>query len=351
MISLKKQHVLRAALALAVLPLAPSARAAAPDKPSGLFADPVLATGKGFEITRSNLDDSFVTYKASLAARGQTLPEAQRDLVESNLLEHLIISKILLQKANADDKLKAGEQVDQALNAARTNAPSEEAFNISIKATGMTIEQMRQRANEEQLCKRVLERELRDKIVVPEDSIKKFYDDHPSDFDVPEQVRAAHILITTLDPVTQQPLAPEKKKEKEKLIQDLRARAEKGEDFAKLAKDYSQDPGSKDKGGEYTFPRGRMVPEFEAAAFQLKTNQISDVVETQYCYHIIKLLEKIPASKMRFADASPKIKEYLTEQQFEKELPDYFKKLETESDVKILPAAAAPGQDQKSGVK
>jgi peptidyl-prolyl cis-trans isomerase C len=342
MISLKTQLLLPAALALALLAPQLSARAAAPDKASSLFPDPVLATGKGFEITRANLDESFVTYKASLAARGQNIPEAQRELVESNLLQHLIISKILLQKATSDDKLKTREQVDLAINAARTNAPSEEAFNIQIKATGMTLDQMRERANEEQLCKRVLDREVKDKITVADDAIKKFYDEHPSDFNIPEQVHASHILIGTLDPVTQQPLPPDKKKEKENLIREIRARAEKGEDFAKLAKEYSQDPGSKDKGGEYTFARGRMVPEFEAAAFSLRTNQISDVVETQYGYHIIKLLEKLPASKMQFAEASPKIKGFLEEQEFEKQLPDYFKKLETENDVKLLPAGSKP---------
>jgi peptidyl-prolyl cis-trans isomerase C len=337
MIPIKKQIVGPSALAAALLVFANGARAAAPDKAP---ADPILATGKGFEITRSNLDESFLNYKATLAAQGRALPDEAREAVQSNLLEHLIISKILVQKANAEDKAKTKEQVDMAINSARSNAPTPEAFEMGIKATGMTLDQMREKANEEQLCKRVLERELRGKISIPDDTIKKFYDDHPTDFDVPERVRASHILISTIDPVTQQPVSAEKKKEKEKLAKDIRERAVKGEDFGKLVSTYSEDPGSKDKGGEYTFPRGQMVPEFETAAFTLKTNQISDLVETRFGFHIIKLLEKLPASKMQFADASPKIRDYLTEQEFEKEVPDYFKKLETENDVKILPAAS-----------
>ena len=81
-------------------------------------------------------------------------------------------------------------------------------------------------------------------------------------------------------------------------MEGLLKRARAGEDFAKLAKEYSEDPGSKDKGGEYKFPRGQMVPEFEAAAFSLKTNQVSDIVTTSFGYHIIKLSEKIPAQKV-----------------------------------------------------
>lgn len=342
MILSKKKLTFRATLAVALLASGMSTRAAAPDKSPALFPDPVVATGKGFQITKSSLEDSFVGYKATLAAQGRSLPEEARDSVQSNLLEHLIISKILLQKANDDDKLKTKEQVDVAINAARSNAPSPEAFEMGIKATGMTLDQMKERANEEQLCKRVLERELRDKISITDDTVKKFFDDHPKDFDIPERVRASHILISTLDPVTQQPVSSEKKKEKEQLAKDIRARALKGEDFAKLVKEYSQDPGSKDTGGEYTFGRGRMVPEFEQAAFTLQTNHISDLVETRFGYHIIKLLEKLPATKMQFAEASPKIKDFLTEQEFEKQVPDYFKKLETENDVKILPAAPGP---------
>ena len=126
-------------------------------------------------------------------------------------------------------------------------------------------------------------------------------------------------------------------------------RAKAGEDFAKLAKEYSEDPGSKDKGGEYTFPRGQMVPEFEAAAFSLGTNQISDIVTTQFGYHIIKTYEKIPAKKVEFDEAKNDIKEYLSGQTVQKQLPEYLEKLEKDANVQILdeklkPAPKAPAE-------
>ncbi len=75
---------------------------------------------------------------------------------------------------------------------------------------------------------------------------------------------------------------------------------------------------------------------FEAAAFSLKTNQISDVVETEYGYHIIKLSEKIPAAKVELAKVSPQVKEDLTMQEFEKQLPDYIEKVKKEAGVEIV---------------
>ena len=300
-------------------------------------ADPVIATAKGFEIKRSQLEDAFLSYNTSVAANGGSIPESQRSEIKSNLLNHLIINQILTQKATPEDKTETKKKVDEAIDTARAHSTSAEAFEAQIKATGMTVEQVRSRAYEEQLCRRVLTREVTNGVSISDEEAKKFYDSHATNFDVPEQVRVAHVLISTLDPVSQRPLPPEQKKEKEKLAKKVKADAEKGDDFAKLVTQYSDDTGSKSKGGEYTFPRhSRMVPEFEAAAFSLKVNQISDPVETQYGYHIIKLLEKIPPKHETFAEASTKIKEYLLEQQADKSLPAYLEKIKSEANVKIL---------------
>src|SRR5207245_5522008 len=128
-----------------------------------------------------------------------------------------------------------------------------------------------------------------------------FYDENPAKFEQPEMVRASHILLNTKDTAAGTELTPEQKAAKRKQMEAILKRARDGEDFAKLANEYSEDPGSKDKGGEYTFPRGKMVPEFEAAAFSLQTNQVSDIVTTPFGYHIIKLSEKIPPHKVELA--------------------------------------------------
>lgn len=104
-------------------------------------------------------------------------------------------------------------------------------------------------------------------------------------------VRAKHILIKTVDDagakLPQDQLDAALVKANEAL-----AKAKAGEDFAALVTQYSQDPGSLDTEGEYTFARGEFVPEFEAAAFSMEPGEISDIVETDYGYHIIKLEEK-----------------------------------------------------------
>ncbi len=79
-----------------------------------------------------------------------------------------------------------------------------------------------------------------------------------------------------------------------------------------------------------------MVPEFEAAAFSLATNQVSDIITTRFGYHIIKVLEKIPAKKIELDKALPNLKDGLTQQALQKQFPDYIAQLKKDAGVEIL---------------
>jgi peptidyl-prolyl cis-trans isomerase C len=309
----------------------PAAGTNASAKLDALFPDPVIAKGKGVEIKRSQLDDAIASVKANAAARGQEVSADDMAVVQRGAFEHLLEVQLLKNKATDDDKAKAAIEADKRMAMIKKRVPSEDALALQLKAMNLTLEGLHGRLYEEALAEQV----LRDKVNVTDAQIQKFYDENPSQFEEPEMVRASHILIATADKTGAQ-LSDDDKKAKRKIADDLLKRARAGEDFAKLAKEYSDDPGSKDNGGEYTFPRGRMVKEFESAAFTLQTNQISDVVTTQYGYHIIKLSEKIPAKKLEFAKVSPDIKLYLERQEMEKILPETITSLRKEAGVEVL---------------
>ena len=103
-----------------------------------------------------------------------------------------------------------------------------------------------------------------------------------------EKITAKHILFTTLDQQTYQPLPDEKKAEVKKKAQETLDKIKNGEDFDKLMNELSEDPGLKQYPNGYTFGKGEMVEGFEKAAFALKDNEVSDLVETDYGIHIIK---------------------------------------------------------------
>ena len=329
--------------AAAPAPADPATAAKPAPNAADLFDDVVVAKGKGVEVKRSQLDDAMVSIKSAFSARGQDLPPDEMHRLEQQVLDRLIQIQILLGKATDSDKAAGKETCAKRLEAIRTRAGSEEALNRQLMSVGTTPEELKAKMTQESTAQVVLEREL--KINVTDADVQKFYDNNPSKFEQAEMVRASHILLSTRDPVTNKDLPDDQKAAKRKKAEDILKRARAGEDFAKLAKEYSEDPGSKDKGGEYKFARGQMVPEFEAAAFSLKTNEISDIVTTQYGYHIIKLSEKIPAKKIDLAKVAPDVKEFLKQQEMQKrqqDLQKYLEKLKKDSAVQILDDSLKP---------
>jgi peptidyl-prolyl cis-trans isomerase C len=322
-------------------PPSTNAPAATPaSKSADLFPDTAIAKGKGFEIKRSQLDEEVIRVKSQYSSRGNTLPPEQTAMLEQQVLDQLIQIQLLLAKATDADRTAGKTQAATKFEEAKTKVGSEENLNRRLKAEGLTKEELLSKWTEAATAEAVAKRDL--KVNITDEDVKKFYDDNPSKFEQPESVRASHILLGTKDLNTGTELTEDKKTAKRKLAEDLLKRARAGEDFAKLAKEYSEDPGSKDTGGEYTFPRGKMVPEFEAAAFSLNTNQVSDIVTTQFGYHIIKLSEKIPAKKVEFAKVSSEIKDYLTQQAMQKQVPDYMAKLKKEASVEYLDEKLKP---------
>ncbi|MEY2466300.1 MAG: peptidyl-prolyl cis-trans isomerase, partial [Verrucomicrobiota bacterium] len=313
-----------------------------PIKTSDLF-NTVVAKGSGVSITRAQLDDALIGIKSSAAASGRSVPPEQMMMLEQQVLQRLIQVALLNAKATAADKAAGKESADKRIAEIKTKAGSEELLTQRLKSVGLTREELNSKLNEEATAEAVLKREL--KVSVSDEEAKTYYDEHAARFEQPEMVRAAHILLMTQD-ATGQPLADDKKAEKKKQAEGLLKRAKAGEDFAKLAEQYSEDPGSKDKGGEYKFPRGQMVPEFETVAFSLGTNQVSDIVTTQFGYHIIKLYEKFPAKKLAFDEVKTDLKEGLTQQAMQKQIPDYMEKLEKEAKVEILDERLKPAKSE-----
>lgn len=155
------------------------------------------------------------------------------------------------------------------------------------------------------LASQYLLKEVVGKINVTDDDINLYYKAHQEEFRTPEMVRARHILIK----VDKSASNDDKAKARSK-AEDILKRIKAGEDFAKLASEFSEDPGSKNKGGDLGFfPKGRMVPDFEKVAFSLKPGEVSDIVETPFGFHIIKVEEKKESIQEPLEKVKDKVKE------------------------------------------
>ena len=290
--------------------------------------------GKGFEIKRSRFDEDVINIKADALSKGHEFTSAQFTVVERQVLDRLILDQILLTKATDTDKAKGKEQGDKQFEEIKKAEPNEETLIRKLRAVGLNEEKLHSRL----IDKAIVESILRAKATVTDADVKKFYDDNPSKFQDPEMVKVSYILKFTANPKTGAPLTDEQKKANKKVLEDVLKRARAGEDFTKLAREFSDDSSVAVNGGEITFPRNSRTipPEFEAAAFSLKTNQISDIVATMTGYSIIKLHENIPARKVPLSETGKRVEDYLVQVQVEKMLPKYYAELKKEANVEIL---------------
>jgi peptidyl-prolyl cis-trans isomerase D len=145
--------------------------------------------------------------------------------------------------------------------------------------------------------------QARQKAMVPSADVQRFYNDNLQQYQTPEQVRASHILLKT-----EGKNAADVQKRAEDLLKQVKA----GGNFAQLAVQYSEDESAKQGGDLDYFGRGRMVPEFEKAAFAMAPGQISDLVKTQYGFHIIKVVDQKPATTRTLDEVRAQIQDQLS---------------------------------------
>ena len=178
--------------------------------------------------------------------------------------------------------------------------------------------------------------QIKAKMTVPPADIQRTYNDNITQYQTPEQVRASHILLKT-----EGKTEADVRKQAEEVLKQVKA----GGDFAELAKKYSEDDGSKVNGGDLDyFTRGRMVPEFETAAFTLQPGQVSDLVKSQFGFHIIKVVDKKPATTRSIEEVKPQIEDQLkfelTDRQIATRAVDLATKLTTPADLDSVAKAA-----------
>jgi len=260
-------------------------------------------------------------------------------MVERELLDQTLAAKKI--EIADEDVMKEIEQIAKQQNLTMEQVPDE------IAKFGMTMDDLKSQIRMKVQMDKLVAMEMKDGDVKEED-VKKFYDDNPQYFDKPEQVKASHILVKLEKDATEEQKAAAKAK-----IEGLLKQVKEGGDFAELAKANSDCP-SKEKGGDLgAFGRGQMVKEFEDAAFAMEVGQVSDVIETQFGYHIIKVAEHHDPNTIPFATAKDRLMESLKRQKMQEAFGDYIEEIQQKASITyaggemlpMQPPAAAPEAD------
>lgn len=366
-------------LALVVL----AATALAADTPAPLFEDVVLVRGRGFTLRQSEVDDALSALRGTLATQGQQISREEEPVLRQRMLDRMTLSRILAQRATPEDKAEARKLADKFIADTKSKAPSEESYRRQLLATGLKPEVFEARALEQAVVERVIDRELKSKLTLPATEVQEFYDfgydvntrelaatiarleaagnqdtvfyrDATNRFQLmrrsnlarlnrPDQTRANLILIYTIDPVTRARLSEEGEKAKLRLATNTVARLKAGEDFAKVAREVSEDPDVGRTGGEYVSSSAtNMSPELLAALTRLPIGDISAPIFTRFGIYIAQVKERSPAMKYPLGDVEKEIRDLLLMQMVEKRLPAYTEQLKKEYEV-VVTAPAGTG--------
>jgi peptidyl-prolyl cis-trans isomerase C len=195
----------------------------------------------------------------------------------------------------------------------------------------MSEERLKSQIAQRSAITALIEQEIVSKIEISDAEIQSFYDDNTQLFERPEEVRASHILIRVAQDAGQ-----EEKAEARKALAEVRTKAEAGEDFAELARAHSQCPSAQNGGDLGYFSKGKMVPAFEKAAFELEPDKVSDIVETDFGYHLIKVTDRRAAGTIGFDEVRPRIATNLRNERIQADLVEYLEQLRESATIEMF---------------
>lgn len=291
-----------------------------------------IATVNGKDILRSDLDRELKLIQLKLAHQGRTLTESHLRRYTGEIRETLINRTLLQARADAEGIRASGSQVKRALDIFQSGFADEAEYRQALAEMGFSEAMLTEQIKNGLAIKSLIDRVVIQRIHISDQKARSYYNEHPDLFRRPAQVRASHILIKVSSGAD-----AAQKAASLGVIQGLKARIDAGEDFATLAMDYSNCP-SKANGGDLGFfDREQMAPAFTDAAFALDTGRVSDVVETRFGYHLIKVTDRKAPQTMGFAEVKAEIIDRLRQEQEEKRIGNYLEKLKKGADIKRFP--------------
>jgi peptidyl-prolyl cis-trans isomerase C len=264
-----------------------------------------VASVNGAVISRAQFENAM-GYQTEIAAlRGVEITDDVMPELKSQVLENLINQELLYQESQRFGIKIDEEAVDSTYeaNKEKGNFGTDADFEAALKESNKTLASYRAEIEKGMAIDQFIQTQFTDKTVIQDSEAKAYYDENPGYFKQAEQVRVSHIMLRV------DSNAETSQKEKvRKQIEDVKKRIDAGEDFSALANSLSEDTSSKGNGGDIGYIyKGQTPQSFEDVAFSLEKGGVSDVVETDAGYHLVKLTDRKEARTIGFEEAKSDI--------------------------------------------
>jgi len=287
-----------------------------------------VAIVNGSVITSEEFNRELNPIKQRISQQGQKISPVQLEGIRNKILDNLINIELLFQESRNNGIKVEKEAIDSQIKSLKQNLSNDTEFKNFLSELNLSERAFKLKIKKGIAIQKLIETQIADKIKISDEESKAFYDTNPDLFKQPEQIKASHILIKVEPGVDEI-----KKSEAKEKIKNIQQKLNKGEDFATLAKEFSEGP-SKNKGGDLGyFQRGQMVKPFEDAAFALKTEEVSDIVETQFGYHIIKVVDKKPEKTIAYENVKKDLTQHLKQEKTNQEVKIYIQKSREKSKI------------------
>jgi peptidyl-prolyl cis-trans isomerase C len=288
-----------------------------------------IATFEGGSVTQGELDE----FAKQSGFGGLSRDDPQYKAAIQQIMPQLVGIEIAKAYASEHNITASDKEVDQEIekikkqvgDQARSSGQdlsNQEAYEQALKQNNITEEELRDNIRENLPVQKVQEK-VAGNAEPTDEEIQKYYEQNKeAQFTTPEQRCVRHILFT---------------KDQKQKAEDVKKQLEDGADFAKLAKQYSQDPGSAEKGGDLgCLGKGETVPPFEEAAFGAKEGEIVGPVKTQFGYHILEVTDTKPKQTRPLSEVEPQIKSQLASEEQSKAFSKWLDEQKKQRDVKYL---------------
>lgn len=291
-------------------------------------AEDPIAIVNGVVIPRKSFDQEINAYQKQMDEIGMPLSPEDLSKRKQEVLNKLIDREVLYQESQKEGIKVKESQLDKMMAGLKNQFPEDKQYKEKMT---QLQDALRPQLRQEVAVTALIWKKFKNRVAVSNQEVKKYYDEHPDDFRVPETVRISRILIK-VDPNAS---AAEKAKARQK-IEEVQKKLKEGEDFAALAVKYSEGPKSAEGGDLGYFDRGEIVGPVSDFAFSMKVGDVSDVVETQFGFELVKVTDKKPEGKASFEESKDKIKSHLKKEKLKQDVNDYTAQLRQKAKIETF---------------
>ena len=292
----------------------------------------VSAKVNGVAISQARLDGTFGAFLEAQRVSASALrhPKDYQDL-RRKILDTLVAQELLAQEAQKRGYKAPEDEVKKAVEQAQGQLPSKEVYLQRLENVGFTEASYAEDARQRLAVAQMVEKDITAKIQVTDQEIQEYYSANPAAFTPPEQVQVRHILITVAADADAGTRDAAKKK-----AEGILAEIKGGADFAELAKKHSQDTSAQGGGDLGLVGRGQTVKPFEDVAFTLKPGEVSEVVVTDFGYHIIKVEARQGGQAVALDTVRDQVRQFLVNRKTQEQLQALVESLRKSAQVQVL---------------